>query len=101
MSLRGRFVKHFPKSHYRDSSSVQSEFRGVTRNGNSGWQIMAMVNGRQQFIATVADKTMAAMIHDIVQMQDKGIRKIKANFDYRMIDILAIAIVGSFMEFRK
>ena len=40
------FVKHKPKSHYRDAS-FQSEYRGVTRNGNTGWQIMAMVDGRQ------------------------------------------------------
>lgn len=61
---------------------------------------MAMVEGRQQFIATVSSKQMAAMAHDIVQMQSKGIKKIKANFDYTMEDIIGILIVGSLLEFR-
>lgn len=93
-------VKHQSKSHYRDAT-YQSEYRGVTRNGNTGWQIMAMVEGRQQFIATVSSKQMAAMAHDIVQMQSKGIKKIKANFDYTMEDIIGILIVGSLLEFRQ
>ena len=62
---------------------------------------MAMVDGRQQFIATVASKHMAAMVHDIVQIQSKGIKKVKANFDYTMLDILGILIIGSLLDFRQ
>lgn len=62
---------------------------------------MASVQGRQQFIATVNDKMLAGMVHDIVQMHGKGISKMKSNFDYRIVDIFAIAIVGSFLDFRS
>jgi hypothetical protein len=43
---------------------------------------------------------MAAMVHDIVQMQSKGIKKIKTNFDYSILDVMGILIIGSILDFR-
>lgn len=50
---------------------------------------MCMVEGRQQFIATVDNLTMAAIIHDVISIQCNGLN-VKTNFSYAKIDLLAI-----------
>lgn len=60
-----------------------------------------MVNGKQQFIATVNNMHQAAMIYDIVQIQQKGVKRIRTNFDYTVLDVLAIAMLGSILDFLK
>lgn len=60
-------VNWCPKQHSRGTVN-ESGFRGVSLNGNAGWQVLCMVDGRQQFIATVGNRTLGAILHDIVQM---------------------------------
>ena len=59
-----------------------------------------MVKGRQQFIATLESKVAAAILHDIVQMQNNGLG-VRTNFNYSLSDILAIQIAGSILKFRN
>lgn len=66
-----------------------SIYRGVSRNGESGWQIVCTVKGKQTFIATVEDMTMAALIHDIISIQSNGLAA-KTNFGYTHWNLLAI-----------
>jgi len=75
-------------------------YRGVSRNGNFGWQIMCIVERRQQFIATVENKQMAAVVHDIVQIQNNGL-VVKTNFNYSMRDLLALLCMPSLLDVRK
>ena len=58
-----------------------------------------MVDHKQQFIATVDNKMVGALIHDIVQIQNNGI-KMKTNFNYTLLDLLGIVIMGSLLDFR-
>jgi hypothetical protein len=48
-----------------------------------------MINNRQQFIATVDNMAMAALIHDVISIQCNGLN-VKTNFNYTKIDLLAI-----------
>ena len=50
---------------------------------------MCIVNRRQQFIATVDNKEMAAVVHDMIQIQNNGIT-IKTNFSYTIPDLIAL-----------
>lgn len=75
-------------------------YRGVSKNGLFGWQIMCMVGRKQLFIATVDDKEMAAMIHDIISIQNNGLN-VKTNFSYTMLDLIAISMVGSILDVRN
>ena len=88
-----------PKTQGKDPAA-DSGFRGVSLNGKTGWQIMCMVDGRQQFIATVSQKLLAALIHDVVQIQNNGI-KVKTNFNYSQLEILGILSIGSVLDFRS
>ena len=58
-----------------------------------------MVDHKQQFIATVDNKMVGALIHDIVQIQN-NITKMKTNFNYTLLDLLGIVIMGSLLDFR-
>ena len=75
-------------------------FRGVSKNGLFGWQIMCMVGRRQLFIATVDNKEMAAIIHDIISIQNNGLG-VKTNFSYSMLDLIAISMSQSFLDVRN
>ena len=55
-----------------------------------------MVDGRQQFIATVGNKNLGALLHDVVQIQNNGIG-VRTNFTYSRLDIFAILIAGSIL----
>ena len=59
-----------------------------------------MVDGRQQFIATLESKNLGAILHDIVQMQNNGLG-VRTNFNYSQRDVFAILIAGSILEFRN
>lgn len=85
---------------YIKNRSRQSGYRGVSSNGQTGWQIMCQISGRHQFIMTVDDMDMAAIVNDIVLIQSNGL-KVKTNFNYRYRDLLAIMILGSILEFRQ
>ena len=58
-----------------------------------------MLDGRQRFIATLGSKVIAAILHDIVQLQNNGI-VVRTNFSYSRLDILGILIAGSILEFK-
>lgn len=59
-----------------------------------------MVNQRQQFIATVDNQLLAALIHDIVTIQSNGL-DVKTNFTYTKRDLMAIITANSFMGVRN
>ena len=77
-----------------------SLYRGVSRNGHAGWQIMCMVDSRQQFIATVDNVTLAAIIHDVISIQCNGL-SVKTNFNYSMLDLLAIVCSPQVLDIKK
>jgi hypothetical protein len=58
-----------------------------------------MVDGRQQFIATVGNKNLGAILHDIVQMQNNSIG-VRTNFNYTRLDMFGMIIAGSILDFR-
>ena len=61
---------------------------------------MCMVGRRQLFIATVDNKEMAAIIHDIISIQNNGLG-VKTNFSYSMLDLIAISMSKSFLDVRN
>lgn len=61
---------------------------------------MCIVERRQQFIATVDNKELAALIHDIVQMQNNGLM-VKTNFNYTVRDLLALMSMRSLLDVRQ
>lgn len=79
---------------------TDNKFRGVSRNGHFGWQIMCTIGRRQQFVATVDHREFAALIHDIIQIQNNGIT-VKANFDFTVVEILALVTAQSMTDVRK
>ena len=64
-------------------------YRGVSKNGQTGWQIMCMFDGQQNFVGTFDNVNMAAIIYDIVQIQQNGL-EVKTNLSYRKVDLIAI-----------
>ena len=50
---------------------------------------MGMIDNRQQFIATVDNMSMAALIHDVISIQSNGMN-IKTNFNYTKADVLEV-----------
>ena len=48
-------------------------------------------------MATVDNKEMAAVIYDIIQIQNNGI-SIKTNFTYTILDLIAILTIQSLMD---
>ena len=60
---------------------------------------MCIVNRKQQFVVTVDNQELAAVVHDIIQIQNNGI-KIKTNFSYTIIELMAVLTVQSFMDVR-
>lgn len=82
------------------SKSDNITYCGVSRNGHFGWQIMCIVERRQQFIATVENKDLAALIHDFVQIQNNGLR-VKTNFNYTIRDLLALLCMPSLLDVRQ
>lgn len=67
----------------------RSLFRGVAKNGNTGWQIMLMIRGHQNYIGTVDNVNMAALMYDIISIQLFGL-SVKTNFNYTVFDLIAI-----------
>lgn len=61
---------------------------------------MCIVERRQQFIATVENKQMAAVVHDIVQIQNNGLI-VKTNFNYSVRDLLALVCMQSLLDVRQ
>ena len=49
---------------------------------------------------TVDNKEMAALVHDVIQIQNNGIM-IKTNFSYTILELLALLTVQSLMDVRK
>ena len=61
---------------------------------------MCIVNRRQQFIATVDNKELAAVVHDVIQIQNNGIT-MKTNFSYTILDLVALLTAQSLMDVRR
>jgi hypothetical protein len=59
-----------------------------------------MVGRKQLFIATVDNKEMAAIIHDIISIQSNGLG-VKTNFSYSMHDLIAISMCRTFLDVRN
>ena len=77
-----------------------SIYRGVSKNGDSGWQIVCTLKGKQTFIATVEDMAMAALIHDIISIQANGLNA-KTNFSYSRWNLLAIISQPQFIDIKN
>ena len=58
---------------------------------------MGMIENRQQFIATVDNMSMAALIHDVISIQSNGMN-IKANFNYTKIDLVSILCLPQLLD---
>ena len=74
-------------------SQNQSSYRGVSRNNNSGWQVLVMINGQQNFMGTVDNINLAALIYDMTLIQNKGL-EVKTNFIYNKLDIISLMSIG-------
>ena len=83
------FLKCIPQKPTARSRLEGPFFRGVAKNGNTGWQIMCMIRGKQCFIGTVDNVNMAALIYDIISVQSNGL-DIKSNLSYSKLDIIAV-----------
>lgn len=61
---------------------------------------MCMINNRQQFIATVDNMAMAALIHDVISIQCNGMN-VKTNFNYTKIDLVAIMCLPQLLDIKQ
>ena len=61
---------------------------------------MCIVDRRQQFIATVENKFMAAVVHDIIQIQNNGLG-VKTNFSYNTREVLAILCLPALTDAKR
>jgi len=87
------FLKFTPKKATARTRLEGPFFRGVSRNGNTGWQIMSFVRGKQIFMGTVDNVNMAALIYDIISLQSNGLDT-KSNLTYSKLDIIAVLSIG-------
>ena len=83
------FIKFNPQKPTARSRLEGPFYRGVARNGNTGWQIMCMIRNKQYFIGTVDNVSMAALIYDMIQLQSNGL-EVKTNLSYTKLDIIAV-----------
>ena len=58
---------------------------------------MCMIENRQQFIATVDNMSMAALIHDVISIQSNGMN-VKTNFNYTKIDLVTILCLPQLLD---
>ena len=71
-----------------------TKFRGVSKNGKRSWQILSMMEGKKVYLASVNNIMSAAIIHDFLTIQNKGLKS-KTNFIYTKADLLAILNLNS------
>lgn len=74
------------------------EYRGVFINTNQ-LQVKCYLDGRQEYVANFDDIILAAIVYDIIHIQNNGI-DVKTNFSYRLIDLLGILVIGSLLDMR-
>lgn len=48
-----------------------------------------MINGHQNYIGTVNNVNLAALMHDIISIQLLG-TEVRTNFNYTLVDLIAI-----------
>ena len=82
-------IKFFPQKPTARSRLEGPFYRGVAKNGNTGWQIMCMVRNKQFFIGTVDNVNLAALIFDLISLQSNGLDT-KPNFTYTKLDVIAV-----------
>ena len=58
---------------------------------------MCMIENRQQFIDTVDNMSMAALIHDVISIQSNGMN-VKTNFNYTKIDLVTILCLPQLLD---
>ena len=85
----GIFMKYVAQKPTARSRLEGPFFRGVAKNGKTGWQIMCMIRGTSIFIGTVDNVNMAALIYDLIAIQSNGLN-LKSNLSYSKLDIIAV-----------
>ena len=71
-----------------------TNYRGVTRNFNTMYQILVQCNGQRHYVGTLDNRHKAAVLHDIVVIQSKGL-KAKTNFCYTKVELIALMSIGN------
>ena len=61
------------------------------------YQVKCYVDGRQEYIANFDDSCLAAMVYDVIHIQNNGIN-VKTNFSYTLLDVLGIIVIGPLMD---
>jgi len=59
-----------------------------------------MIDGGKVYFGTVDNILMAAILYDIISIQNKGL-KAKTNFMYKKLELFAILSLGSLMAVKK
>jgi hypothetical protein len=90
-----KILSNFHKSSVDDHTIYRgTNFRGVSRNGRSSWQILTMIDGHKVYLGTVDNIFKAALLYDLVTIQTKGL-KAKVNFNYSKLELLALFLLPS------
>ncbi|TNV83479.1 hypothetical protein FGO68_gene3610 [Halteria grandinella] len=66
-----------------------SQFRGISKNGGSSWQVLVMVNREKKYLGSMPNEEGAARLYDRVVIQQQGL-KAKTNFSYTRDDLAQI-----------
>ncbi|TNV83287.1 hypothetical protein FGO68_gene1185 [Halteria grandinella] len=84
---------------YTLSSSQQqfrgSNYRGISKNGGSSWQVLVMVNKQKKYLGSMQNPEHAARLYDRVVIQQQGL-KAKTNFAYTRDDLVMLLRVKSY-----
>ena len=60
------FIQRMSQTNGTSTKPINSIYRGVARNNNAGWQVLAMIKGQQYFVGTVENVNLAAVIYDLI-----------------------------------
>ena len=72
-------------------------YRGLSQK-DRGWHVYIKVNKTSKFVGSFQDKLLAAIIFDIISIPLRGPDGV-TNFNLRLVDFLAILMVGNLLDF--
>lgn len=76
-----------------------TNYRGITKNFVSSWQIFMQFKGKKHYIATVDNIDYAAILFDLCSLQSKGMQ-VKTNFNYTKAELLALLLLKDFKQMK-
>lgn len=85
----GRNRPHTSQPEFRGS-----QFRGISKNGGSSWQILIMINRQKKYLGSYQSQERAAKIYDQAVIQQQG-HKAKTNFAYNRTELAEILKMAS------